>query len=356
MLHTDKGTVSVSCRETGSHMGIPLFVIRLQNSAVTIELTNLGATIMAVLAPDRKGNIKNVVAGFDNAEAYANNPWYFGSTVGRFANRIGGGKFTLNGETVQLTVNNHGNHLHGGLEGFHRKMWPIVSLIEKPAQCGVEMEYHSVDGEEGYPGNLHVKVKFLLNRDNQLEIVYNAVTDQSTPVNLTNHSYFNLSGFEVPVIKDHVLQINADAYTPKGANNLPDGRLLPVAGSPLDFLLPTPVGTHLHTFAADMGYDHNFVLNHGDKRELILAARLKDPYSGRTLQVFTDQPGMQVYTSNYWDGSITGQQHMPYVKHGAIALETQAFPDSPNQPGFPDTILRPGQQFHSVTIYEFGLV
>ncbi|MFY0256010.1 aldose epimerase family protein [Chitinophaga sp. 30R24] len=354
MQHRQDKISTVSYKQCGVIKGEPLYLITLKNQAITVNITNLGGTVMSVFAPDRNGIVKNITAGYKDADAYANNPWYFGCVAGRYANRIAGGKFLLNGQIMQLSVNNSGNHLHGGFEGLHKKVWTVTSLDKEDTENSVELEYLSEDGEEGYSGNLRVKVKYMLNQSNQLVIRYTAVTDKSTPVNLTNHSYFNLTGFGHATVADHFLYVNAGFYTEKNENNIPTGRILPVAGTPLDFSVPVKVGAHFDQFPLDMGFDHNYVLSHVVHGEMLLAAELEDKDSGRRLRVYTDQPGIQVYTANYWDGSITGQQGMPYVKHGAIALETQAFPDSPNHPGFPNTILEPGQHYHSSTVYEFG--
>jgi aldose 1-epimerase len=218
----------------------------------------------------------------------------------------------------------------------------------------VEFEYLSSDGEEGYPGNLLVKIKYTLNNKNELSIEYNADTDRPTPVSLTNHSYFNLSGFETPNIYEHLLLVNAEIYTEKNANNTPTGNIIPVADTPLDFRQPKKIGKDIDQFPKDKGFDHNFVLKKNVSREIVLAAQLKDPSSGRRVTVYTDQPGIQVYTANFWDGTVEGS-HGPYQQHGAVALETQAFPDSPNHPSFPDTIVRPGEHYFSKTIYKFGI-
>jgi len=308
---------------------------------------------MAVYTPDRNGVMKNVVAGFEQPEDYAGNPWYFGCVVGRYANRIAGGRFMLDGQQVQLSVNNDGNHLHGGFEGFHSKVWTLEALLREEDQAAVVFAYTSRNGEEGYPGNLKAQVKYTLNRQNQLQISYTAVTDQPTPVNLTNHSYFNLSGFEQPLITGHLLQVNADHYTEKNGRNVPTGRILPLAGTGADFTVATRIGDNIQQFPQDKGLDLNYVL----KQPLLStpAAILEDPLTGRYLQVFTDQPGIQVYTANYWDGSITGRQGRAYIQHGAVALETQAFPDSPNHAGFSRTILEPGAVYESTTVYAFGV-
>jgi aldose 1-epimerase len=282
---------------------------------------------------------------------YLHNPAYFGCTVGRYANRIAGGRIIIAGTEYQLPVNNDGNHLHGGVDGFHAKAWQVIACGQTDKEASVLMEYVSTDGEEGYPGNLITQVQYVLDNDDQLHIRYTAYTDKATPVSLTNHSYFNLTGFEQPLVTGHLLTINARTYTEKSDRNIPTGNMLPVAGTPLDFTQPTKIGEHIHALPADGGFDHNYVLQPGEGP----AAILEDPHSGRILRVFTDQPGIQVYSANYWDGSIIGQQGKPYVKHGAVALETQAFPDSPNHAHFPDTILSPGDIYRRHTIFAFDV-
>ncbi|PWV55672.1 aldose epimerase family protein [Chitinophaga sp. S165] len=352
MLNINSRALSATRQLYGELRGAPLYLITLENSAVRVELINLGATITAVYAPDKAGIQKNIVAGFARPEDYLHNPAYFGSTVGRYANRIAEGRITVNGTPYQLPVNNDGNHLHGGFEGFHAKVWEVTQCSDTSGEASVTMEYVSADGEEGYPGNLAVQVQYVLDDTNQLSIRYTATTDKATPVSLTNHSYFNLSGFEQPLVTDHLLTINAQAYTEKSSKNVPTGNILPVAGSSLDFTTPTKIGQNIDSFPADMGYDHNFVLQASGKTP---AAVLEDPQSGRVLRVFTDLPGIQMYSSNYWDGSITGQQGKPYVKHGAVALEAQAFPDSPNHAHFPDTILQPGNVYQQIIIFAFDV-
>lgn len=333
----------------------------LSNGKVRVGIINLGATITLVETPDRSGRLKNIVAGFADQGRYWQNDYYLGCVVGRYANRIGRGRFSLNGEDIRLSVNNDGNHLHGGFEGLHRKVWRLHSRISSADETGIVLEYISPDGEEGYPGNLRIQVTYLLDKAGRFSICYTAVTDKSTPVNLTNHSYFNLSGFKSPTISDHWLRVFASTYTEKNAWNLPTGRLVSLAGTPMDFSTSRRIGENIDQLPLDKGFDHNYVLDGeagqdeaGGAVALRPAAELYDPVSGRSLRVLTDRPGLQVYTANWWDGAIVGRQGIPYVQHGAVALETQAFPDSPNQSSFPDTILRPGDVYRTATIFEFG--
>jgi aldose 1-epimerase len=355
MLELRQDIVTVEKIFYGNVNGGGVYCFILRNAAVEIMITNLGCAIISIIAPDKAGVKKNIVAGYEGIEEYARNPDYLGCVLGRYANRIAGGSVKLDGREVKLTLTNKENHLHGGLHGFHRQVWDIATVIRNENEAGIVFEYHSKDGEEGYPGNLHVTVTYLLTLDNRLRINYRASTDKPTIVNLSNHSYFNLTGFDNPDILDHVLQINATCYTEKNSNNIPTGKLLPVAGTPLDFSEPKPIGKEISKFPFDDGFDHNYALN-GNGKEVALAAILTEPGTGRMLRVFTDQPGLQLYTANAWDGRTFGRQHKPYLRHGAVALETQAFPDSPNHANFPCTILRPGDVFEKCTIYEFGVM
>lgn len=355
MQNLKENTLSITKQLLTQCKGKDVYKVLLRNGQLSIELTNLGCSIISIEAPGRTGVAKNIVAGFNRIDDYLVNRDYLGCIVGRFANRIAEGRFTLDGQEFQLPVNNGGSHLHGGIEGFNKKVWDIVELAEPQESVTVVFTYFNKDGEEGYPGNLQTTVSYSLNRQNQLTIEYSAQTDKATPVNLTNHSYFNLTGFDVPVIHDHLLQVNASFYTPKNERNVPTGSLLPVAGTALDFRTPKKIGAGIDQFPSDFGYDHNFVIERTAPGETVFAAKLYEPSSGRVLTVYTSQPGIQVYTANYWDGTITGLQGRAYQQHAAVALETQAFPDSPNHPSFPNSILYPGQQYTSKTIYEFGV-
>lgn len=327
--------------------------VTLQNGALTVELTNIGCAIMAIYAPDRNGVRQNIVAGFSDPLQYMVNKDYFGVVAGRVANRIDAGKFQISGNSYQLTLNNGVNHLHGGFDGLSHKIWAVSALAQNEHQCGVMFSYVSKDGEEGYPGNLSLTVLYTLDEDGRLQIDYTANTDKSTPVNLTNHSYFNLTGFEDPTILDHKLQLFAGSYTEKNENNIPTGKILPVQGTGLDFRELKRIGEDIGQMECDRGFDHNFVLD--GKVGLKEAALLTEGSTGRTLKVYTSKPGIQVYTGNSWDGKTTGQQLVAYQQHGAVALETQAFPDSVNHPNFPDTIVHPGIPYRSTTIFEFGV-
>jgi aldose 1-epimerase len=353
MLESKKGELHISSESCGKSGNEPLYLITMRNDDMVVKITNFGATITAIYAADRNGVQKNIVAGYGDIADYNDNPHYFGCLLGRNAGRISRSKFELDGDMVFLSRNDGLNHLHGGIEGFNKKIWIIKSFTQDEDEIGVTMGYLSEDGEEGYPGNLWVTVKYTLDHHNRLRIVYDAVTDKSTPVNLSNHSYFNLSGFELPNVLNHELSINAENYTESDSNSLPTGKILFVAGTPMDFSNAKKIGDAISKPPNTDGYNHNFVLNNYYPGKLRLAATLREPLSGRVLNVYTDRPGIQVYTANDWSATITGPQGYPYHQYGAIALETQAFPDSPNQPEFPDTILRPGQRLITETIYEF---
>jgi aldose 1-epimerase len=325
---------------------VDLYTLTNANSLVA-KVTNYGAIITELHVPDRDGKPGDIVLGFDNLQQYLKGHPYFGATVGRFANRIAKGRFTLDGKTYALATNNGPNHLHGGLRGFDKRVWHA----EPQTGAAVEFTYTSPDGEEGYPGTLAAAVTMTLTDANELRLDYCATTDQPTPVNLTNHSYFNLAGQGSAL--DHELMLAADYYTPSDSALIPTGEIKPVKGTPMDFTTPQPIGSRfaqLHT--QPVGYDHNYVLNAGGNG-LALAARVHDPASGRAMEVRTTQPGVQFYTGNFLNGSLTGKRGIVYHQHNAFCLETQHFPDSVNQPMFPSVILRPGQTCRHTTIYKF---
>lgn len=335
--------------------GKELYKFTLQNEALTVEITNLGCCITAIYSPGRDGVKKNIVAGFKEIKDYQVNRDYLGCVLGRYANRIAGGRLVLNGVETRLSLNDGVNHLHGGRDGFNKKIWAVGNFATHDDHVVLVLDYLSRDGEEGYPGNLQAQVKYILNNKNQLCIEYHAETDKATPISLSNHAYFNLSGFTNPLITDHLLQINAMSYTEKNEHNVPNGNIADISNTALDFLHFKEIGQDIHRFPADQGFDHNYILDNHHPGTVILAAQLKDPESGRTLTIHTDRPAIQLYSANFWDGTILGQQGQYYQKHGAVALETQAFPDSPNHPSFPNTILHPGEHYFSTTIYEFGI-
>ena len=317
---------------------------------LVLKLTDYGAIVVAVEAPDRNGKLANICLRFDSLEGYLQRHPYFGATVGRFGNRIANGKFSLDGATYRLATNNEPNHLHGGITGFDRVMWNAETIIND-AEVGVLFRYSSKDGEEGYPGNLQTTATYTLTNDNELKIVLTATTDKATPVNLTNHSYWNLAGAGSGKIVDHLLMLAADRYLAVDETLIPTGAFIDVAGSPFDFRTAKRIGEHLtETGLTPVGYDHCFALRNSSG-ELRLAARIEEPTSGRVMEIHTTQPGIQFYTGNFLDGSETGGG---YSQHEAFCLETQHFPDSPNQPTFPSTILRPGENYRQVTVHRFS--
>jgi aldose 1-epimerase len=319
-------------------------------NGVSVSIMDYGATITKIIAPDRNGKMDDIVLGFDKFSPYLHVTTYFGATIGRYGNRIAKGQFKLGNTVYQLPINNGPNSLHGGLRGFDKRMWkfePVESDI--PA---VRFSRLSPNGEEGYPGNLFVSVTFSLNDDNELRIAYEATTDKTTIINLTNHSYFNLAGGGT--ILNHVVTLHADAFTPVDATLIPTGEIKKVAGTPWDFLTPTPIGVHIkETGGKPVGYDHNFVLNKGFFSNFALAAEVYDSKSGRTLAVTTDQPGVQFYTGNFLDGTLT--ESGGNEQYTGFCLETQHFPDSPNHDNFPSTVLAPGDTYKTATVYAFGV-
>jgi len=333
----------------------------LKNRAGTeIKVTNYGAIITSIRVADRNGQFADIALGYDRVEDYMNavDKPYFGSVVGRYGNRIAGGEFSLDGETYTLAKNNGANHLHGGVIGFDKVVWD-AKPISGDDFTGLELTYLSKDREEGYPGNLQCTVVYNLNDANELLMEYRATTDKATPVNLTNHTYFNLAGEGNGTILDHQLQLNADHYTPVDETLIPTGEIAPVEGTPFDFTSAKPIGRDIQQehqqLEFGLGYDHNFVLNKGDKAgEMTLAATVYEPNSGRYLEVFTEEPGVQFYCGNFLDGRLTGKAGQPYVYRGGFCLETQHYPDSPNQPKFPSTILQPGETYHTKTMVRFS--
>lgn len=316
---------------------------------MTVNILNYGATVTSILVPDKNGQVGDVVLGYDSLSGYTQkgSP-YLGAVVGRYGNRIAKGKFTLDGKTYTLATNNNGNSLHGGIKGFDKVVW----TAQQQGDSALTLTYDSKDGEEGYPGNLHAQVVYSLTDDNGLKIDYTATTDKSTPINLTNHSYFNLSAGKSTTIEDHELTLNADKYTAVNDNLIPTGQNPSVKGTPMDFAIAKKIGKDLPMVKG--GYDHNYVLNKKGN-ELSLAATVHDPTSGRFMEVYTTQPGIQFYSGNFLDGTLTGTKNgASYIKHAGLCLETQHFPDSPNQPSFPSTILKPGETYHQTTIYKFS--
>jgi aldose 1-epimerase len=321
-------------------------------SGVAVELIEIGAAISRIQAPDRDGNVADVTLGFEDVEAYLENPSYFGCAVGRVANRIAGAKFELDGETYELAANDGPNALHGGPGGYCKVLWTGES-VPSAEGAAVRFTYTSPDGEEGYPGTLEAAVTYTLDAEGALRLDYEATTDAPTPVNLTNHSYFNLAGAGSGTILDQELQLRASRYTPVDETLIPTGELAPVADTPFDFTTPTAIGARIEAVGGNpVGYDHNYVLD-AEGGGLELAARVHDPASGRVMEVLTTEPGIQFYSGNFLDGSLTGRGGA-YPQYAALCLETQHFPDSIHQPDFPSVVLRPGETFSSTTVYRFS--
>lgn len=334
-------------------------------NGMVVRATDYGGIITSLLVPDTEGNLEDVALGFDDVEGYlsdeylASNP-YFGAIIGRYGNRIGDSQFTLDGETYEVTPNTPPHHLHGGQQGFDKVMWE-ARPFEGPDSVGIVFTYTSPAGEEGYPGTLQAEVTYTLNNDNELAFEYRATTDEATPVNLTQHSYFNLAGEGDGDILSHELMINADAFTPVDEELIPTGEIQPVADTPLDFRNFTSIGARIGAEDEQLqrggGYDHNFVLNREESvpdDSLILAARVWEPETGRLLEIHTTEPGIQFYSGNFLDGTLTEADGDAFEYRSGFALETQHYPDSPNQPNFPSTILRPGEEYHSRTVYTFS--
>ncbi len=320
------------------------------DEGVVVKITNYGGTVVSLQIPDKKGELADIVLGMHDWDGWIKNPAYFNCIIGRTCNRIGGAMFDIDGGEYKVSDNQGGFQLHGGHEGFHRKLWN-ASTFNKNDTVGLILEYLSIDGEEGFPGNLKVKAIYTLNSENELSLEFFAETDKPTPVNLTNHAYFNLGGEGSGNILAHELQLFADEYTITDGNSIPTGEISTVAGTPFDFTKPHPIGERINQLYK--GYDNNFVLRN-QSGELALAAKVLDPQSGRMLEVFTTEPGVQLYTSNWFDGSLTGKCGKPHTNHTAFCLETQHYPDSMNHPEFPDVILRPGEQYKSETIWKFS--
>ena len=334
----------------------------LKNAAgFQADITNLGGIIVNLHAPDRRGLRADVVLGLDSAPEFEAKAPGFNAIMGRYANRIAAGKFTLDGQTYTLATNSTSGgvpvHLHGGKRGFNRALWDAEPTTREGLPA-LRLRYRSVDGEEGYPGNLNLEVVYSVTAENALRIDYQATTDRPTPLNLTNHAYFNLKGEGQGDILDHTLTLHARRFTPATATMIPTGAFAPVDGTPFDFTKPQRLGARIEEQHEQLvlarGYDHNFVLDAGGTT-LALAARVHEPASGRVLEVLTTEPGVQLFTANHFNGKIVGKSGQPYVKHAGFCLETQHFPDSPNQPAFPSTILRPGQTFRSTTVFRFSV-
>lgn len=339
----------------------PVEVFTLTNSkGIRLRAMNYGATVLSLEVPDREGRLGDIVLGYRTLDEYLKNSPYFGAVVGRFGNRIANGRFTLDGKIYTLATNNEPAgipcSLHGGLKGFDKVVWDATG-VAKPGASGVKFTYHSKDGEEGYPGNLDIVVTYWLTDKNEWQIDYSATADKATPVNVTQHCYFNLKGEGNGDILGHEVTFQASRFTPVTAGLIPTGELRAVAGSPFDFTTPHSIGERVNAEDEQIGfgggYDHNWVLDH-PSGELAPAATIYEPTSGRVMEVLTTEPGLQFYCGNFLDGTLTGKSGKPYPYRSAIVLETQHFPDSPNQPSFPSTILQPGRTMKSTTVYRFS--
>ena len=330
----------------------------LENAnGLKMRVSEVGGAVMELHVPDRNGCFADIVLGYDSVDEYKTGKAYLGALIGRYGNRIANGAFSLDGVDYQLANNNDPNHLHGGLKGFNRARWSSEA-ISGDGFTGLALGYRSVDGEEGYPGNLDIRVVYKLTDANEWVIEYNATTDRPTIVNLTQHSYFNLAGHDSGTIIDHELELNAEAMTPVDGGLIPTGEIAPVAGTPFDFRSSKAIGQEISAEHVQLelggGYDHNFVLNTGALGALARAATVYEAASGRTMEVLTSEPGVQFYSGNYLDGSVIGKGGTPYGSRSGFCLETQHFPDSPNQPHFPSTRLEPGETYRSTTVYRFG--
>jgi aldose 1-epimerase len=338
---------------SSEHPSVELFTLKNSNGLVT-QITNFGGRVVNLWVPDKKGVFEDIVMGYSTLGGYlkSNEP-YFGALIGRYGNRIANGKFSMKEYDFNLAANNGANHLHGGKNGFNNVVWSASKINQQ----ALELKYLSKDKEEGYPGNLSIKVIYTLTDNNELKIEYWANTDQPTPVNLTHHSFFNLKGAGKGSINDHILEMNANSYTPVDQGLIPNGKIEPVDGTPMDFTQGVEIGKRVNQdfeqLVFGLGYDHNWVLNKSDE-DIKFAAKITEPKSGRSMSVYTNEPGLQFYGGNFLDGSDVGKYDTPYEHRTAFCLETQHFPDSPNKPQFPSTILNPGEEYYSICIYKFS--
>ena len=352
-----------------THRGEAVSLYTLKNAhGMQAKVLDYGGIIVSLRVPDRNGRLDDVVLGFDSLGDYERGSPYFGAIIGRYGNRIARGRFTLDGRTYTLATNNGPNHLHGGVRGFDKVIWSVTPF-QRSDSVGLVMNYTSPDGEEGYPGTLRATVTYTLTDKNEFIFDYQATTDRPTPVNLTQHSYFNLAGDGKGDILGHVVTLNADRFTPVDSTLIPTGEMKSVAGTPFDFRTSTAIGARIDRNDEQLrygrGYDHNFVLNKGGnggrggkggiEGDLTLAAHVYEPTTGRVMEISTTEPGLQFYSGNFLDGTLRGKQGVVYGHRSGFAMETQHFPDSPNKPAFPSTILRPGEEYRSRTIYRFGV-
>ncbi|MFI5660567.1 aldose epimerase family protein [Streptomyces sp. NPDC051684] len=337
--------------------GTKIYRWSLENGGTRLKVLNYGGIVQSLELPDRHGRYVNVSLGYDTIEEYVAGTTFFGATIGRYGNRIAKGKFTLDDKAYQVSVNDGENSLHGGAKGFNTRVWDIEPFASG-SDVGLRMHYTSVDGEMGYPGTLKTTVTYTLTARGDWRIDYEATTDKATVVNLTNHTYYNLAGEGSGTIYDHELMLAASRYTPTDAGLIPTGELAKVAGTPFDFRKAKPIGRDIRAAHPQQilakGFDHNWVMDKGITAKPVLVAALRDPASGRSLKIATDQPGLQFYSGNFLDGTLVGQSGRTYRQGDGLALETQHFPDSPNQPKFPSTVLRPGETYRTTTVHSFG--
>jgi len=355
--HAQSTITKTSFGKTAAGENIDLYTLR-NTHGVEAKITNYGGIVVSLKVPDRNGKFADVVLGFKDLDSYMKPGPYFGALIGRYGNRIAKGRFTLNGVEYKLAVNNGENHLHGGIKGFDKVIWAGNKLKGKAEGPALVLDYLSNDGEEGYPGNLNVRVIYTLTNKNELKIEYSATTDKDTVTNLTHHSYFNLAGEGNGDILNTLVTINADRFVPTDAGSIPLGELRKVSGTPFDFLTPHTIGERINQDDEQIkfgsGYDHTWVIN-GRPGSMRMAATAYEPTSGRVMQVWTTEPGVQFYTGNFLDGTLTGKSGKPYPRRSGFCFETQHYPDSPNQPSFPTTTLKKGATYRSTTIYRFSV-
>jgi aldose 1-epimerase len=345
---TKRENMKITKEKFGEADGKEVMLYTMYNdNGMSVKITNYGGIVTSLIVPDKDGKPADVVLGFDDLQSYLDGHPHFGCIVGRYANRIAKGKFSIDGEEYTLAINNAPNHLHGGVKGFDKVVWEAKEKSSADSATLV-LKYTSPDGEEGYPGNLKMRVAYVLTQDNELKVIYQAETDKATPVNLTHHSYFNLGGTQDNAM-DHILSIASQKYVAVNENLIPTGELIEVGGTPMDFTTPHVIGERIDQ--VEGGYDHTYVLNTEGK--MLKVAEVEDPKSGRAMEVYTSEPGIQFYTGNFLDGSLRGKNGIIYNQDHGFCLETQHFPDSPNQPDFPSTILIPGETYGYTTVYKF---
>lgn len=352
------GKMSVTKAPYGKADGREVFLYTLTNkNGLVAKITNYGGIMTELWLPDKKGKLADCVLGYDSVDEYIKNNPYFGALIGRYGNRIGKGKFNLDGKEYTLAQNNNGNHLHGGLKGFDKVVWDAKEVETKDG-VGLELKYLSKDGEEGYPGNLKVKVVYMLTNKNELTVEYEATTDKATVCNLTQHNYYNLGGHASGSILEHELMLNADSFTPTDKGLIPTGEIKPVEGTPMDFRKMTAIGARINTDYEPLkfggGYDHNWILNKKKAGQISLAAKVYEPKSGRVMEVWTAEPAIQFYSGNFLDGKNIGKGGVAYQHRTGFCLETQHYPDSPNHENFPSTVLKPGEVYKTKTVHKFG--